>query len=307
MAGIVEDGADEKPKEGGGIVGGLVSAAASTMAGTAAGQAVSNVAGGATRAVGGAAKGAAKGAGRLLKGGRALFAGAIPLGHGGLMGGIMTSLSSFGTAIGTFASSLATLAGPVLLIVAALYAAYEIFKRLDFSAILKPLAKYFGILKDIVMTVGTVIFKGLMVVGKMLMEILYVVYAAFQKVFDGVAWLLQPLLDGLAFILTPVVDMFGKLWEATKPLVEAVGDFFDTLLQADSIFLELGRILKDAFLGMVAKIWNAIAGAMPKWMGMEMMEVPEKTVRPPAREDAPAPPPAAPPSAWAGCRRAIPT
>ena len=283
---FVGGGGDEKPKGGGGILG-LATTAASTMMGTAAGGVASDAAGG-----------AAKGVGRLLKGGKGMMAAMMPFGSGGIMSGIMTGLSSFGSALAGMASSIAAIALPILAVAAILYSAYEIFKRLDFSAILKPLAKWFGILKDIVMTVGKVIFKGLQVAGKMLMEIFYGVYKVFQKVFDVVAWVLQPLLDGLAFVLTPVVDMFGKLWEATKPLVEAVGDFFDTLLQADSIFLELGRILKDAFLGMVANIWNALASTwLGEKAGMEMMEVPEKTVRPPAREDAPAPGPPPPPPA----------
>ena len=314
-------GEDDKP-EGGGIIG-AIGDVASTAAGTVMGTGAANVASGlASRVVGGGARSgvgaaagnlagsagvrrfvpakgsAAKGASSLLKGGKGMMAAMMPFGSGGIMSGIMTGLSSFGSALAGMASSIAAIALPILAVAAILYSAYEIFKRLDFSAILKPLAKYFNILKDIVMTVGTVIFKGLQVAGKVLMEIFYAVYKVFQKVFDVVAWVLQPLLDGLAFVLTPVVDMFGKLWEATKPLVKAVGDFFDTLLQADSIFLELGRILKDAFLGMVAKIWNALASTgLGKLAGMDKMEVPEKTVRPPAREDAPAPPPAAPPPA----------
>ena len=192
---------------------------------------------------------------------------------------VLAGLSSLGTAFATFAL-------PVTAIIAALWAAYEIFKRLDFTAILKPLAKYFNILKDIVMTVGQVAFKGIMVAGKALVEILGLAYIGFQKLFDVIAMVLQPVLDGLALALTPLVDMFGEWWEATKPLVVGLGDFFDTLLRADSVILELGRVLKNAFLRLVANIWNAIAGALPSFLGMDKMEVPEKyTVT--TKEDAP--------------------
>ena len=272
---------DDKPSGGGifGAVGDVASTAVGSVVGTGAANIatglVSRVAGGggaaaAANVAGGVAGGAgvrrfvpaaptavpkgtaAKGASKLLGGRAAMFAGAVPLGHGGLMAG----LAKLGTAV-------TSLAPPILLIGGALYAAYEIFKRVDFSAILKPLAKSFGILKDIVMSVGGVVFKGLMVVGKMVMEILYGVYWALQKVFDGFAFVLQPIFDVLALVLTPVVDLFGELWEATKPLVKAVGDFFDMLLQADSIWVELAGILKRGFVKLITNLWNAIASRVP--------------------------------------------
>ena len=187
--------------------------------------------------------------------GGAAAGGAAAGGAAAAGGGIAAGAASLGTA-------LAALAVPVLATAAVLYAAYEVFKRLDFSAYIEPLMKYFSILKDIVMTVGEFLYKYFYVVFK-------IVYGALQKLFDVIAYGLQPIVDKLAPKFAFLVDVMGVLWETIKPVITAFTDFFDTLIAAPDIF----KAIPDAFMELFGKMWDMIAGStIGQVMGMQTRE-----------------------------------
>ena len=185
---------------------------------------------------------------------------------GAAAGGAFAAGGAVASAVATGAASLGTalaaLAVPILATAAAIYAAYEIFKRLDFSKYIEPLMKGFNILKDIVMTVGEFLYKYFYVVFK-------IVYGALQKLFDVIAYVLQPSIDALAPVFAGLVDVMGYLWETIKPVITAFTEFFDTLIAAPDIF----KAIPDAFMELFGKIYDMFAeSTIGKMLGLQTRE-----------------------------------
>ena len=150
----------------------------------------------------------------------------------------------------------------------ALHAAWQVIKRIDFSAILEPLKKAFSLVLDVAVELGKVLydtlvvgFKALWAVGSKLLDVM-------EFLAGKIADILQPALDGLAEVLNPVIDQLTSLWETgLQPFMEGlregirvVGDFFDWFGQAkpEDIMNYMIGVLKaipDAFNNALANSW----------------------------------------------------
>ena len=208
-------------------------------------------------------------------GGEAAAVGGVAA-EGGMLATILPSLAGLGTALSGItaavtaaASALAAFALPLAIAAAAIYAFYQIFKRLDFSGIIKPLMKAFSVVLDIFKTVGSVVFKFLIIPFNAIFGVLKIGYKIMQKLFDVIAFVLQPAISALGIVLSPVVDGMTWLWEkGLKPAVEWFGSLADAINGwidfisgegADKVLDAIGDAVKNAIFGLLDMIREALS------------------------------------------------
>lgn len=143
---------------------------------------------------------------------------------GGMFAALSAGLSGLVAAIGPILLALAAVA-------AAVYLVYKIWKNIDFTPILEPLAKGFGLLKDVVSTLwpyfkalGKLIFTVLLVpfrilgfiIGKYISLMMKLIGPVLGPVIDGFTWLwknaIKPLMEGFTSLLTFISDVIEDPW-----------------------------------------------------------------------------------------------
>lgn len=145
----------------------------------------------------------------------AMAGGASAAAGGGMFAALSAGLSGIVAAIGPILLALAAVA-------AAVYLIYKIFKNIDFTPILEPLAKGFSLLKDVVMTIWPLLKS----VGKLLFQMMIV---PLRVLGFAIGKIISVFLK-LGPVVTPLIDGFTWLWQkAIKPMFEKFTTFFTFL------------------------------------------------------------------------------